>query len=70
LLRPQRRSRLWVPELQHSAGLWQQAEVVGVERLRQEAEPPAVVAELVPLRPLAAQRRHLPGILEVVLMAE
>jgi hypothetical protein len=64
-VRPQRRWRLWEPEWQQSAGLWQEA-----ERLRQEAEPPVVVAELVELRRLAARRRHLPGLLEVVLMAE
>ena len=82
LVRPQRRWRLWEPELRQSAGLWQQAErlqqeevrlrqeeEVAAEWLRQEAEQPVVVvAER--LRRLAARRRHLPGILEVVLMAE
>jgi hypothetical protein len=52
--------------------LWQAAELVAAaERLRQEAEQPVVVAtELVGLRRLAARRRHLPRLLEVVLMVE
>ena len=86
LLRPRRRWALWAPELRHSAGLQQaqqlqqagvrlrQEEEVAAEPLRQEAELPVVVAELVlvaeRLRRLAARHRHLPGILEVVLMAE
>jgi hypothetical protein len=37
---------------------------------QQVVEQPVVVAELVELRRLAARRRHLPRLLEVVLMAE
>jgi hypothetical protein len=80
LVQPQRRWRLWVPEWQQSAALWQEeaaapvalaAEdpVAAAEQLRQEAEQP-VVAELVGLRRPAARHRHLPRLLEVVLMAE
>jgi hypothetical protein len=46
------------------------AVVVVAEGLRQEAEQLVVVAELVELRRLAARRRHLPRLLEVVLMGE
>ena len=67
LVRPQRRWRLWEPEWQQSAGLWQEA---GAALAALAAEDPVVVAELVEQRRLAARRRHLPGILEVVLMAE